>query len=179
MYYELKGRLLAIAMQSREEHKSWRELVKTALREMNPAIDGFFVSESMYQGGAVGGVCTAGDDLSPHWKPANNNIENAWVPNRRYAAGKRFAKALAALPNKPDPIESLLNELGFKGRFLQLSGCRSARPGFALLPKISRAFLHWDEEYPPIDDPDIEEVLTSTYHLACEENDRIVEKESA
>lgn len=179
MYYELKGRLLAIAMQSRKDHKSWRESIKTSLQEMNPAIDGFFVCESMYQGATVGGVCTSGVDLSPHWKDANNNIENAWVPNRRYAAGKRFAKAIAALPQKPDPIETLLNELGFKGRFLELNGCRQARPGFAVLPKISRAFLHWDTEYPPINDPDIEEVLTSAYYLACEENDRIVEQESA
>lgn len=179
MYYELKGRLLSIAIQNREEHKSWHKSVKAALQEINPAIDGFFVHESIYQGSAVGGVCTNGIDLSPHWKTANNNIENAWLPNKRYAAGKRFAKAIAALPKKPDPVELLLNELGFKGRFLALSGCRQARPGFALLPRISRAFLHWDEEYPPINDPDMEKVLTSAYHLACEENDRIVEQESA
>ena len=178
MYYELKGRLLAIAIQSSEDHKSWHRLVKTALQNLHPSIDSFFVEESMYQGITVGGVCAGGIDLSPHWKPANNNIKNAWVPNRRYAAGKRFSKAIAALPNKPDPIELLLNELGFKGRFLELSGCRQARPGFALLSKISRAFLHWDEKYPPINDPDIEEVLTSTYHLACEENDQIVKQQN-
>ena len=45
MYYELKGKLLEMAIVFNEEEKVWRQNIKNTLKQLDPRIDNFLVEK--------------------------------------------------------------------------------------------------------------------------------------
>ena len=173
MIYELKGRLLALAIKTHDEYRGWHQAVKAALKELDPSFERYFLNSSVMLGGYVGGI-VSDIPLGKEWKPLPNS-PCYWVPNRRYASGKRAGQVIDSLPHEPDVILALLKELGFGNRYFKKpgQGYRISSPGYTYASKLQRAFLEWDTGYPEVNDPDMVEVLHSTFKAICEENDAL------
>lgn len=171
MYYELKGRLIEIASQNHAEYKAWHRNVMDRLQDLDPNIRSYYLNSSVMFGGSVGGVIIDQDPDEKRWKKTKQ--DRFYSPRYSTKAGKIAGRVIEELPREPDVVKALLKEIGFKDRYFMLSGKISA-PGYTYLPRLQRAFLEWDEAYPTASDvPDMVEVLTSAYHLACEENNKL------
>jgi hypothetical protein len=157
MYYKLEGELKRLAFEWLNEYKEWDQKVRRRFQSLGVDGSRYFRTGHSLFGYRVGGVVS--EKMPKGWKRVVG-YPNGWVPNRRTKVGKQAELVLDELGYEPKG-DAIFDAIGIKVP-LEI-GNKYTYPGIGVSALKDYAVLHWDEEWPDIQHPDLVEITVGEY----------------